>query len=680
MLSPKQFVNTDQLRQPALYFLENGHYCDAPEGTKAYYDYWDEQKERCLNGYSVGGLHITGYHYWYLNFTPILAVTDRSGKSAVKEETFPHFWDGDYNFFWALEIAKDGITEEKVEELDLGFTPLDLEGGHHLVVLKARGKGYSYKAGSMLARNFCLRRKSKNYALAYEKEYLKKDGLLNKAWDNLDHIDANTAYRQPRLKNTEMYKRSGYVQDRGGTDVELGTKNEIMGVSLKDNPDKARGKRGDLIFFEEAGIFPGLKKAWEVARPSVEQGSYTVGTLIAYGTGGTEKADYASLEELFYNPESYNVLPIDNMWDEGAKGMSCCFFMPSYMNWEGFMDKDGNSDIEGAKAHLKENREKKKEADDPDALKQYTAENPFTPREATLRVSQNIYPTTDLQAHQNSVLSQKRHSSLLHGTLYRNSEGDVTFEKTPDANPVHTYPTPKDADNTGCISIKESPWRNSEGETPPELYVVCHDPYAHDGDGESLGAAYVLKRTNNFSKTLNECIVASYVGRPSTQDEYNRNLFLLAEYYNAKIGFENDRGDVIGYAKRFNKLHYLEEQFEILEKKQRYKRKSRRSTSRPYGMGMTEPRKNQAQIYLKQWLLTPVNKYEDGEKKLVLHTILDPALLEELIKYHPDGNFDRISALFIGMYHLKELESKEVAPERGIKKHSDFFERELYPR
>ena len=39
-------------------------------------------------------------------------------------------------------------------------------------------------------------------------------------------------------------------------------------------------------------------------------------------------------------------------------------------------------------------------------------------------------------------------------------------------------------------------------------------------------------------------IVASYVGRPETQDEYNYNLFLLAKYYNAQIGFENDRGEV----------------------------------------------------------------------------------------------------------------------------------------
>jgi hypothetical protein len=175
--------------------------------------------------------------------------------------------------------------------------------------------------------------------------------------------------------------------------------------------------------------------------------------------------------------------------------------------------------------------------------------------------------------------------------------------------------------------------------------------------------------------------VASYVGRPSTQDEYNRNLFLLAEYYNAKIGFENDRGDVVGYAKRYNKLHWLEEKFEILEKKQRYQSRSRKTTSRPYGMSMnSQSRKNQAEIYLKQWLLTPVAKYSDGSQKLVLHTILDPALLEELVKYHPDGNFDRISALFVGMYHLKELESQNSAPTTGVEKHDDFFEREFFPK
>lgn len=97
-------------------------------------------------------------------------------------------------------------------------------------------------------------------------------------------------------------------------------------------------------------------------------------------------------------------------------------------------------------------------------------------------------------------------------------------------------------------------------------------------------------------------IVASYIGRPSTQDEYNYNLFLLADYYNAKIGFENDRGDVIGYAKRFRKLNRLIEEVEIIDKKENI---NIRKLGRNFGVSMgSKERKGQGNIYLRDWLVT----------------------------------------------------------------------------
>ena len=103
----------------------------------------------------------------------------------------------------------------------------------------------------------------------------------------------------------------------------------------------------------------------------------------------------------------------------------------------------------------------------------------------------------------------------------------------------------------------------------------------------SLGAAYVIKRPNNLSQP-DDMIVASYVGRPKTQDDYNRNLFMLADYYGCKIGFENDRGEVIAYAKRHRKLHRLQEEFEMLDKRELSNLKK---LGRQYGMHMTEAKK-----------------------------------------------------------------------------------------
>lgn len=681
MYFTQPLTGTDALRQEAIRFQDQGYYTDAPPNTKPWLDYWREQKRRCLEGYEANGIAITGFHYFYLNFTQIQAITEAEGKSAVKDETFPDFWDGDYNYFWALEIARNGISEERLEDLNLAFTPSDIEGGHHMVVLKARGKGYSYKAGAMLARNWCLKQNSRNYAMAYEKEYLTKDGLLSKAWNAIDFIDEHTAWQQPKLTDRSMHKKAGYKQKVRGMEVEKGRKNEIIGVTLKDNPDKARGKRGDLIFFEEAGKFPGLKKAWEICRPSVEQGKYTVGTMIAYGTGGTEQGDYEALESLFYNPGVHNVFPVQNIWDEGAEDTSCGFFVPAYVNWQGFIDQDGNSLVEGAKQDLKDERQKKKESDDADDEEQFTSENPFTPQEATLRISTNIFPSMDLKRQLTSVQAEKRFSGVYTcGHLVRVDGGGVEFQMDPNAHALTRFPTPKGIDRSGCVAIKESPYRDAAGRVPEGMYIICHDPYAHDGspEGSSLGAAYVIKQTNRYSHTYHQCIVASYVGRPATTDEYNRNLFMLADYYNCKIGFENDRGDVVSYAKRYNRLDLLERQFEVLNNKRRNNR-----TSRQYGIRMNKSRKEHGEQYIREWLLTPVSRYHNmdtgqEEDKLVLNTIVDPALLQELIKYDPSKNFDRISALIVGMYYLREEERRGKRRRSGIEKYEDFFRRKHF--
>ena len=60
--------NTDRLRPSALAFLETGYYTSALPGTKEYYEFWDEERKRCMYGYKVDELHITGFPYLYLNF------------------------------------------------------------------------------------------------------------------------------------------------------------------------------------------------------------------------------------------------------------------------------------------------------------------------------------------------------------------------------------------------------------------------------------------------------------------------------------------------------------------------------------------------------------------------------------------------------------------------------------
>ena len=644
------FKNSKKYSPAATSYIERGFYTDAHPGTREYFDYWDEEKNRCLYGY----LDITGYHYFYLNFCPIDRVVDEvlpdGTVQARRDRTFPAFYDGDFKYFNAINQAR---KENK-----------------HMTVLKARRKGFSYKAAAMLARNYFHVKNSKNYVFASQKEYLIGDGLLSKAWEFLSFIDDNTAWTQPRLRDREMSKMSGYKKNVNGADVELGMKSQIMGVSLKDAPDKVRGKAGELIFFEEAGSFGGLLKAWEVAMPTMRQGSKTLGTMIAFGTGGTEGSDFDGMEELFYHPDSYDCLAFDNNWDAGAMGTTCGYFVPIEENLDGFIDDEGNSLRQLAKEHEETQREKKKGANDPKALDQYVAEHPFSPQEATLQVTANLFDVNSLKEQYNYIKVNGLESQGTAGILYYDKDAKVTFRPSADVHPVYKFPHRKGDKTEGAIVVYNAPFTTPKGEVPHNLYLVCHDPYAQSKstNNESLGSAYVIKRPNNLSKP-DDIIVASYVGRPQTQDDYNRNLFMLAELYNAKIGFENDRGELIAYAKRYRKLYKLQEEFEMLDKRELRSRNVRRQ----YGMHMTEQRKRQGELYIRDWLITPRHTDDEGKVTLNMHRIYDPALLQELIKFNHKGNFDRVMSLMVGMYHTRELYNREVVEILEDRSTDDWF-------
>ena len=327
----KQIKNSNKFRQPALRFLEVGSYCQYPEGTSEYFKYWDEQMDRCKYGYTADdGDFISGYNYFYLNFCPIqriiyTTINNPDGSTKIKKTRdlqFPDFYDYDYYFFQAVE---------------------DAEGeGKHLCALKSRRKGYSYKNASMACRNYYLFPGSKTYIYASNKQYLTEDGILTKAWDYMDFIDKNTAWGKKRSVNTQMRKRAGFfTKDEYGNEIELGFKSEIIGVTLKDNPDVVRGKAGKLIIFEEAGSFSELGAAWQIARPSVEQDGMAFGTMIAFGTGGDEDSHFETLKDMFYNPDGYNCMGFDNIWDETPSDKKCGFFIPQYTNMD-FRDDEGN--------------------------------------------------------------------------------------------------------------------------------------------------------------------------------------------------------------------------------------------------------------------------------------------------------------------------------------------------
>ena len=636
----KKILNSNKFRQACIQFQNTGSYCSYPSGTSEYYQFWDEEMNRCINGYTADdGDYITGYNYFYINYCPIQRIVHTVKKlpdgttKVIKTRSlqFPDFYDYDYYFFLAMAEA-----EEK---------------GKHMCVLKSRRKGYSYKNAAMACRNYYLIPNSKTYIYASNKQYLTEDGILTKAWDYMDFIDKNTAWGKKRSVNTSMRKRAGFfTKDEFGNEIEMGYKSEIIGVSLKDNPDATRGKAGKLIIFEEAGSFPELGAAWQIARPSVEQDGIAFGTMVAFGTGGDPGSSFEALRDMFYNPDGYNCLSFENIWDSAVSNTKCGFFIPQYTNLDIrnedgkriYMDDDGNTNVKLSLQYILDERKIViQNATSSVAVDRYVAERCITPQEACLEFNGNIFPKKELQEQLGLIRTNKalqNHKQV--GDLIFDQSGQLKWipKKLGD---ITKYPLGKDDDPKGAIVIWEHPVKDA----PSGLYIIGVDPYDHDQSGtNSLGSSIVYKRFQNF-ESYYDIIVAEYTGRPATAEEYYENLRKLAIYYNARIMYENERKGLFPYFTAKHCDYLLADQPDIINdivgnsKVQRKKGCHMNKQIKQWGEGM-----------IKDWLN---EEYAPGKKNLT--RILSEPLLEELISYNDTGNFDRVMALMQVMIYKEQL-------------------------
>ncbi len=87
--------------------------------------------------------------------------------------------------------------------------------------------------------------------------------------------------------------------------------------------------------------------------------------------------------------------------------------------------------------------------------------------------------------------------------------------------------------------------------------------------------------------------------------------------------------------------------------------------NRGKGMHMSKPLKDYGEELIKMWLLEPYES--DSEEGLLnLHKIRCIPLLKELIAYNDTGNFDRVMAFMMVMYHLQEVRKIKVEKEKKV--------------
>jgi hypothetical protein len=653
LANPHILEDMDYFRPSAIHYEKYGTFTNLRPNANPNSEYgkWvREERRRIWDGYvrESDGEWVTGYMYWFLNYSPMMLskireYKDKNGKKkkskrADRVEALPECWEGIYWRFHCLDQASNGGLYN------------NFGGGQHMAELASRGKGKSYSLASILNHIFVVgeneeaHEKVKGIVTAYQKEYLTKDGVLNKFVDMANFCATNTQFPRKRLKNSlqEMTWIMGYKDVE--LDIERGTQNTVLGVSSKDDESKLRGKRAAKILIEEFGTFPRLVDLYNVLLPSVQEGDIVFGQIYMLGTAGDNESDFAGAQEIMYNPKGYNMYALPNVFDKYNQGKPYfVFFFPGYVNRKGCYNENGVSDVIKALIEILMNRYRVKyNSTDPNTIIKTIAEVPITPAEAIVKTGVNMFPIADLTERIGQLdANPTEYDGVYVGDLVFNKDGQVEYKPT-SATPIRDFPH-KDNKIEGAIEIYQLPEidRNT-GKPYNDRYILGADPYDDDESNTmSLGSIFVLD-------LWTDRIVAEYTGRPPFADDYYEICRKLCLFYNGRLNYEYNKKGLFSHFSTRNSLYLLTDVLDFLKEKQMmkdgYGNKSKGTNASPAINAYARSR-------LRSWLLAPVPIMQtiDGEEKEVmvprLFTVRNRALLKELINYNSEGNFDRISAM-----------------------------------
>lgn len=655
-----KFLNTRVFSEEAHRFLENkrrtgvGYYIDPRASKREKREYWLNQLERIIHGYEVGGVRITGRHYFYLNFSYIhcFKLNPATGEEDVNSSkiwTFPRFLDHNYYLFHELEkIFLEGpyAKMSESERKKLGVKK------QSMIIAKSRRKGMTFAVGEgVYVYNFLFLEGSVNTVAAYESSHY---AMLVKAFNTgISHANQYTEIGQPLLVNTKTHKRSGVqkVNKETGAPYEDGHLSEFKASSFKGDAFKDIGASNTVVSFEEAGKFPNLIQAYNITEPTIKTGSYYSGVALIFGTGGDIEAGSKDFAKMYYNPEGWDLKSYENIYDENATG-NCGFFIddlwyrPGKRNDEYAVDLEGNSNRVVAYEMWKDLWEKKKDADEGSA-KDHLTQYPLTPAHAFLRTRGNLFDAIRAQERISHLMTNPREldSHYIVDLIFDPSAPNtVTWKKSADA-PIREYPISSNRIN-GAVEIFDMPQKIG-GVLRDNRYIAGIDPYDSDQtlDGKgSLGSCFVFD-------LYKDKIVAEYTGRPSRAKHFYENVRRLLIFYNAIALYERANKNIYTYFQRMNSLKYLADEPNFL--RERGFSKGRGVGNLSKGFHPTKETNKLGRELYDDWTREPAYG-EDAESEVVnMDKISSLGLLKETASWSPDANADRISAM-VGLFIYRE--------------------------
>lgn len=460
-----------------------------------------------------------------------------------------------------------------------------------------------------------------------------------------------------------------------------------INMGRKTSTQKTAGLTPATAIFDEVGKGP-IKKPYTAAMPSYDTPyGWRLSPILA-GTGGEVELS-KDAQEMFSDPETYNLLVMD--WDilnrRAMKGKTWkerkwAMFVPGQMANSGVKitiglgdylgkpdDKKLNkikidaTDFEASTNKLNEER-KKLSTKDRVAYTSHTMFYPFTIDDCFLSSSQNLFPVEYAIKHKNDLLESGQYSGMLcdvfleSGNKLGTTKSNKQLAGFPFSGGVIDAP----------VQIFEMPQSNRFDDF---IYVAGQDPYKQaKSDTPSLGAFYVFKRRVGIRDPYAYRIVASYVSRPSSIDQFCRTCEVLQKGYGAICLMEN--ADQM-YEQYLNRKSGMPASFFLFAGEaiaNKYVKAGSRQNSK---LGLYPTPGNQNLLFscvVDYCWQDFVIGYDDNTGLDItvkgIELIDDIALLDEIIQYKPGLNVDRIIAFGHALVLARYFDDNNYMPKSKI--------------
>jgi hypothetical protein len=590
--------------------------------------FFDFHRELCLNGAMMGGVYINPFLYWHLNIWHTeVDVIDERGRIAQKYAN-PFLRDNE----WLVTNEIDRAQQEK----------------RGLVILGIRRFAKSVLEASYIAWGATFDENSQNIIAGLNAPDIK---LIT------DKIDKG-------LNFIPEYWRWQRIEDNWKNQVTLGIKTKsgeripfssilIRNLDEGNNEEAIAGTKPRKLIIDEIGKGNFLR-GLQAAIPGFTTPYGWGCSPILTGTGGDMKK-FMDAKSLMFDVDNFNFLTYNNSKDD--KRVHGLFISHKYRmeakedsTLGAYLNEPSTSDLHNVKMLVSDeekatkitndNLERLKKAGDRIA---YLKEKMYYPQEVDdifLNEDTNIFDIDSAKRQKFRLLQQERTGTPV--VLF--NDGEKIAHEFTDKLPISNFPLKNSDLKEAPVVIYEFPVDNP----PYGLYVAGVDPYRQGKSAysSSLGSVYIYKRMHEISgEKYQDMFVASYCARPDKKETWEEQARLLIKYYNARTLCENDDISFIEYMKAKGDAHYLERQPDWLKEIV-----PNTTVKRDYGIHRSSQKIiDYLHTCLKKYMEAPifVEKNDAGEvirEVLGVSKIFDPVLLEEIIQYNDQGNFDRIIA------------------------------------